>query len=133
MSHGLSLVHTSILTRQQLVRHQVESYNDFIGCQIPKTINMFNDVVVHSEQDYVQILINTSWNCRSHLKISASIAHKFMRTMVRQLMFPNEARLRNFTYSANMTLDIDIKYIVRSSEQLETQQILHKSLQKIHW
>ena len=39
--------------RQQLVRHQVESYNDFISCQIPKTINMFNDVIVHSEQDYV--------------------------------------------------------------------------------
>ena len=27
-------------------------------------------------------------------------------------MFPQEARLRNFTYSSNMTLDMNIKYIV---------------------
>ena len=37
---------------KQLVRHQVESYNDFISFQIPRTINMFNNVTIHSEQDY---------------------------------------------------------------------------------
>ena len=29
-----------------------ESYNDFISFQIPRTINMFNNVTIHSEQDY---------------------------------------------------------------------------------
>ena len=33
---------------QQLVRHQVESYNDFVCRQIPDTINMFNPVRVCS-------------------------------------------------------------------------------------
>ena len=37
---------------EKLVRHQLESYNDFITYQIQKTIDMFNPVVVHSEQDY---------------------------------------------------------------------------------
>ena len=29
-----------------------------------------------------------------------------------KLMFPQEARLRNFTYSSSMTVDINIKYII---------------------
>ena len=119
--------------RQQLVRHQVESYNDFISCQIPKTINMFNDVIVHSEQDYVPEL--------DKYKLELSISFKnfgIHRPQIHEnngatkLMFPNEARLRNFTYSAIMTVDIDIKYNIRSGENLENQHVLHKSLPKIH-
>ena len=37
---------------QQLIRHQIESYNNFINCQIPKTIEMFNPVTIASENDY---------------------------------------------------------------------------------
>ena len=29
---------------QQLVKHQVESYNDFVNYQVQKTISMFNSV-----------------------------------------------------------------------------------------
>ena len=36
----------------RLVRHQVESYNHFINVQLQKTIDMFNPVTIHSEQDY---------------------------------------------------------------------------------
>ena len=39
---------------KQLVRHQVESYNDFVTYQIQKTISMFNPVHIHSDQDYRQ-------------------------------------------------------------------------------
>ena len=34
------------------MRHQLESYNDFVSNQIQKTIDMFNPVTVHSDQDY---------------------------------------------------------------------------------
>ena len=37
---------------KQLVKHQVESYDDFIENQMEKTIEMFNPVVIHSEHDY---------------------------------------------------------------------------------
>src|SRR6056300_1332499 len=37
---------------ERLVRHQVESYNHFINVQMQQTINMFNPVVIHSENDY---------------------------------------------------------------------------------
>ena len=53
---------------KQLVRHQLESYNDFVDRQIPDTINMFNPVNIQSEHDYdkdskqysLQISINFS-------------------------------------------------------------------------
>ena len=34
------------------IRHQLESYNDFTRTQIQKTIDMFNPVTIHSEQDF---------------------------------------------------------------------------------
>lgn len=49
-----------------------------------------------------------------------------------KLMFPQEARLRNFTYASTMTVDANIKYIVRSGEQLENVQTYHKVLPNIH-
>ena len=39
---------------EQLVRHQLESYNDFVNYQITKTIDMFNPVIIKSENDYDQ-------------------------------------------------------------------------------
>ena len=41
---------------ERLVRHQIESYNNFINYQIQKTIQMFNPVSVKSENDYVEII-----------------------------------------------------------------------------
>jgi len=35
----------------RFVRHQLESYNNFVGYQILKTIQMFNPVRIVSEQD----------------------------------------------------------------------------------
>ena len=37
---------------QQLVRHQIEPYNDFIDNQIRKTIHMFNPVEVRSDKEF---------------------------------------------------------------------------------
>ena len=36
---------------ERLVRHQIESYNDFVNNQIQRTIDMFNPVIIASEQD----------------------------------------------------------------------------------
>ena len=49
-----------------------------------------------------------------------------------KLMFPQEARLRNFTYASNMTLDMNIKYIVRTGTNLEAEQTFYKTLPNIH-
>jgi hypothetical protein len=36
----------------QLVRHQIESYNDMVNVQLKRTVDMFNPVRIVSDQDY---------------------------------------------------------------------------------
>jgi DNA-directed RNA polymerase II subunit RPB2 len=91
---------------EQLVKHQTESYNDFIQNQMKKTIDMFNPLFrpeIHENNGSTK------------------------------LMFPNDARLRNFTYSSNMTLDMNIEYIICSGENLESEERKQIKLTKIHF
>merc|ERR1711998_125074 len=117
----------------QLVSHQIESYNDFVQVQLPKTISMFNPVHIKSDHDYVKetnkyrlelfITFDT-------LGIQRPQIHE--NNGATKLMFPHEARLRNFTYTSNMTLNMHIKYIVRQGKDLENEQIFYKTLPNIH-
>ena len=118
---------------KQLVRHQLESYNDFVNYQIKKTIDMFNQVQIVSENDFVK-------ECGKY-KLEVFIAFEnfhIYRPQIHEnngatkLMFPQEARLRNFTYASNMTIDLNIKYIIRNPENMENIQTINKILPKIH-
>jgi DNA-directed RNA polymerase beta subunit len=60
----------------RLVRHQIESYNHFINFQIQRTIQMFNPVIIRSENDFV---IEHKQYFLEILKISNYILHKFMK------------------------------------------------------
>ena len=118
---------------ERLVRHQLESYNNFVGYQIIKTIEMFNPVRIASEQDFDQA------SNKYALEVFITFENfNIYRPQIHEnngaikLMFPQEARLRNFTYASNMTVDIVIKYVVRSGSELENTQIFHKTLSKIH-
>jgi DNA-directed RNA polymerase II subunit RPB2 len=118
---------------QRFVRHQIESYNDFIGYQIMKTIEMFNPVRIASEQDYDPI----SKKYALEIFVTFENFHIY-RPQIHEnngaikLMFPHEARLRNFTYASNSTIDLNVKYIIRSGKNLESTQIVYKNMPKIH-
>ena len=47
-------------------------------------------------------------------------------------MFPQEARLRNFTYSSPMTLNVNVTIHRRYGENLNSVETLHKVLKKVH-
>lgn len=93
---------------KQLVRHQIESYNYFMNYQIQETINMFNPMVIDFEEKlepWSKIKVYITFN---NFKLYQP--QIFENNGSSKIMFPNEARLRNFTYASNMTLDLDIKY-----------------------
>ena len=46
-------------------------------------------------------------------------------------MFPQEARLRNFTYSSNITIDINIKIVNKTGENFNKQEVIYKKLPNI--
>ena len=118
---------------QRLVRHQLESYNNFVGYQINKTIEMFNPVRVASDHDF------DAASGKHSLEIFITFENfQIYRPQIQEnngatkLMFPQEARLRNFTYASAMTVDINIKFVVRNGENLDNVQTYHKTLPKIH-
>ena len=117
----------------RLVRHQLESYNNFVGYQLIKTIEMFNPVHIKSENDFDA----KSGKYALEIVITFENFHIY-RPQIHEnngaikLMFPQEARLRNFTYSSAMTIDINIKYIIKDGENLENVKTMYKTLPKIH-
>jgi DNA-directed RNA polymerase II subunit RPB2 len=94
---------------------------------------MFNPVHIASEQDFNPTLKKFG------LEIFVTFENfNIYRPQIHEnngaikLMFPQEARLRNFTYASAMTIDINIKYIIRNGKDLENTQTFHKTLHKIH-
>jgi DNA-directed RNA polymerase beta subunit len=118
---------------ERLVRHQLESYNNFVGYQIIKTIEMFNPVHIKSENDYDPV----SGKYSLEMFVTFENFHIYRPQIhenngATKLMFPQEARARNFTYASAMTIDINIKYIVRTGEGLANMNTFYKTLPKIH-
>jgi|UniRef100_A0A6C0JFR6 DNA-directed RNA polymerase II subunit RPB2 len=118
---------------KQMVRHQIESFDVFVQHQIKQTIDMFHPLNIHSEQDY------NSEHDKYVLEMNISFEKfKLYRPQIHEnngatkLMFPQEARLRNFTYASNMTLDIHIQYITRSGDNLEDVQHTNKIIPNVY-
>jgi len=112
---------------ERLVRHQIESYNHFIEYQLMKTIEMFNPINIKSEQD----LDIASGKHRLELFVTFENFNLYRPQIhenngATKLMFPQEVRLRNFTYASVMTIDIKIHFVVRNGENLENVQNFYK-------
>jgi len=118
---------------ERLVRHQIESYNHFINFQVQRTIQMFNPVVIHSENDFVaehgQYFLEVEI-CFENFKLYPPQIHE--NNGATKMMLPHEAKLRNFTYASTMTVDVHVKYIVRNTEKMDSPKTLHKVFPKIN-
>ena len=118
---------------ERLVRHQIESYNHFINCQIQKTIQMFNPVTIRSEHDYIpeheKYMLEVFIHFENFKMYPPQIHENNGAT---KMMLPQEAKLRNFTYASNMTVDIRIQYVVRNTESMDNPKTIEKFLPKIN-
>jgi DNA-directed RNA polymerase II subunit RPB2 len=118
---------------ERLVRHQIESYNHFINYQLQKTIQMFNPLIVRSENDFVEqenkfmLEIHINFN---NFKMYPPQIHE--NNGATKTMFPQEAKLRNFTYASTMIIDIEVQYIIRNTTSMDTPRIITKLLPKIN-
>jgi DNA-directed RNA polymerase II subunit RPB2 len=118
---------------ERLARHQIESYNNFINSQIQRTIQMFNPVVIRSENDFVaennkyllEIFVNFE-----NFKLFPPRIHE--NNGATKLMLPQEAKLRNFTYASTMYVDLNIQYVVRNTEKMDSPKIINTTLSKIN-
>ena len=118
----------------QLVRHQIESYNDMVNVQLKRTVDMFNPVKITSDQDYDRVTHQYRLETEvtfANLYLSRPQIHE--NTGATKILFPQEARLRNFTYASMMTVDMTVKYIVRGtgadSDQITTHHKVFNQIQ----
>ena len=117
----------------RLVRHQIESYNNFVNYQIQRTIDMFNPVKIHSDNDYIaekQLYMLECFVTFNNFKLYPPQIHE--NNGATKIMLPQEAKLRNFTYASTMTVDIDIEYVVRNTECMDAPRIIKKTMPKIN-
>jgi len=118
---------------ERLVRHQIESYNHFVNNQIQQTINMFNPIVIRSENDFIpeygqyMLEIHVSF---VNFKLYPPQIHENNGAV--KMMLPDEAKRRNFTYASTMNVDLEIEYIVRNTETMDTPKIIKKLIPKIN-
>jgi len=115
---------------QSLVRHHTESYNDFFNSGIYKIFKETNPIRIQSKYDpnlarYDQVTETTNSELGygeyrsqallylggkdgSRIYFGKPVIHDEGRS---HYMYPNEARLRNMTYSMTVQYDVEIEYI----------------------
>jgi len=118
---------------ERLVRHQLESYNYFVNHQLKNTIDMFNPVLVHSPHDYDEASDKYTLEMEitfENFQIYRPQIHE--NNGATKIMFPMEARLRNFTYASTMTVDLSIKITTRHGENLNSKETVMQKIPRVH-
>ncbi len=100
---------------QMMVRHHIDSYNDFFGKGIFKIFRERNPIILQKEQDPD----TQEFNLRCELYLGGKNGDKvyFGKPIIydddrEHYMFPNEARLRNMTYGTTIHYDVDVVFKV---------------------
>ena len=103
---------------ERLVRHQLESYNYFIHFQAHQTIQMFNPLVCHIPEDLIPGTTD-----KYFLEVQMTMNNMryqppqiYETNGATKLLLPSEARLRNFTYGSNTTVDITVSVTERGED-----------------
>jgi len=98
---------------QMMVRHHIDSYNDFFGKGIFKIFRERNPIILQKEQDPD----TQEFNLRCELYLGGRNGDKvyFGKPNIydddrEHYMFPNEARLRNMTYGTTIHYDVDVVF-----------------------
>ena len=110
----------------ELVKHQIESYNDFALNKIDQIIKGFNTVEIpykyNSKKDVYEYKLFIDIN--NPVLSKPIICEKDGST---RFMTPREARLRNFTYAGNLYVDVQVSaswYDEESSSMKEANKVI---------
>ena len=98
---------------QGLVRHHVDSYNDFFKNGIYRIFKETNPLKLDVEYD--ESILNFRSSCKMHFGGKDGTKIYFGKPTIydnknTHYMFPNEARLRNMTYGMTIHYDIEMEF-----------------------
>jgi DNA-directed RNA polymerase II subunit RPB2 len=94
---------------------------------------MFNPLIIASEHDFIKEL--NLYRLEIEITFENFSIYRpqiYENNGSTKIMFPQEARLRNFSYSSAMTIDLNIKYIVRNGENYKNVLNYQKKIKNVH-
>ena len=92
----------------QLVKHQLDSYNDFVSNKLEQIIEGFNPI----DMSHQFLPEHACYRYLLSLRIVKPVLSKptiFEKDGTTKVMMPNDARLRKLTYAAPLHVDVEIK------------------------
>jgi DNA-directed RNA polymerase beta subunit len=117
-----------------LVKHLINTYNDFVLQKLEQIINGFNSIDIYHQ--YIPEIENFQYYMKINIlnpALSKPIIHE--KDGSTKIMTPNDARSRNFTYAGNLYVDIEIEtktYNLESKEfSVNTKRINGMSIGKL--
>jgi DNA-directed RNA polymerase II subunit RPB2 len=117
---------------KQLVKHQLESFKQFINPQLRQIIQQFNPVIIYHDfvpeanKHRVELHINFQ-----DYYVGKPLIHETDGSY--KTMTPALARLRHLTYASPMSIDLHLKRILRSGDNLEKEDVQVLMLNKINF
>ena len=119
---------------QILVRHHIDSFNDFYNIGVGKMMKEMNPIKLQKEQDEK----TREFKRKMFMYIGGKEADKiyFGKPMIydedrQHYMYPNEARLRNMTYGMTIHVDVEVDFeITLDNGEIKNHSI---TLDKIYW
>ena len=114
-----------------LVKHHLESYNDFFNNKIHNIFKEKNPILIMKEQNDT----TKEYNYKAELYIGGVDGKRiyYGKPIIyddhrEHFMFPNEARLRNMTYAITIHVDVEVIYkmVNEEGELKETTNVLEK-------
>jgi DNA-directed RNA polymerase II subunit RPB2 len=116
----------------RLVAHQVDAYNDLITRQIPRTVEMFNPIIVHSDND--RDPVTGKYAVELALRLDNFSIHRpqiHENNGATKIMYPHDARLRGFTYAGMSVVDLDVTVTVREGEDMLETRTFNRRMERV--
>ena len=119
-----------------LTKHHLDSFNDFVINKIPQTFSQYNPQILYKELNpetkkyKYEINIYYGGYDSSKVYIGKPIIYKNEGDFtIKKQMYPNEARIRNLSYSSHIFCDIVIDYLINDGD---TQKKITKTFEKVN-
>ena len=104
---------------QILVKHHIDSYNDFFRTGLKQILRERNPIVLQKEQD--PTTKRYKYRCELYLGGIDGSKVYYGKPVIyddsrEHFMYPNEARLRNMNYGMTVHYDLEVKYFIEDDE-----------------
>jgi DNA-directed RNA polymerase II subunit RPB2 len=104
---------------QVLVKHHLESYNDFFRFGLKSIFKERNPIILQKEQDPDTKLFK--YRCELYLGGKAGDKIYYGKPVIydddrEHFMFPNEARLRNMNYGLTIHYDVEVVFFIENDD-----------------